>query len=211
MQEKLQKLETTTNQRRIDSSANRAKQNINVGLPTKVPQKTWNAETSFVINRLKGYKLAKDSARVKAELSSRFPRTKFLHNMKTADGRVIVETENHNIADKIVRNWPNDLFGGSESRPTAKKKSLKLLLKGVPLPYQISDTGVRKDNIQKELANTSTDCDVYRVKRPNNSPLRMLKLTLEKEENGQRALADSVCIGNLWIRPEIEARASKVI
>ena len=131
--------------------------------------------------------------------------------MKTADGGVIVETNNHNIADKIERNWPRDLFGGSESRPTAKKKSLKLLLKGVPLPAHISDTGVREDNIQKELANTFNDGDVYRVKRPNNSPLRMLKLTLENEENGQRALADSVCIGNLCIRPEIEARASKVI
>ena len=213
MQEKLQKLETTisTNQTRNDSYANRAKQNIDVGPSTKVPQKAWNAENSFVINRIKDHKLAKDSTRIKTELSSRFPRTKFLHTMKTADGRVIVETENHNIADNIVRNWPKDLFGGSECRPPAKKKSLTLLLKGVPLPDHIPDTGVQEDKIQEELSKTFPDCEVHRVKRPDNSPLRMLKLTLENEEDAQRALTDGVCIGNLWIRPEIETRTPKVI
>ena len=69
----------------------------------------------------------------------------------------------------------------------------------------------QEDNIRQELANTFPDCEVHRVKRPGNSPLRMVKLTLENEEDAEPALADGVCIGNLWIRPESETNAPKVI
>ena len=109
--------------------------------------------------------------------------------MKTADRRVIFETEVLNNADDIVRTWPIDLFGGSECWPTAKKKSLTLLLKGVLLPDHLSEKAVREHKIHRELDITFPDCEVHRVKRPDISPLRMLKLTLEMKRTQNAASA----------------------
>ena len=72
--------------------------------------------------------------------------------MKTADGRIIVETENENTAKKIIQNWLENLFGGSECRETKAKRPLNLILKVVPLPDLVQDTGVDEKDLQEEIS-----------------------------------------------------------
>ena len=52
---------------------------------------------------------------------------------------------------------------------------------------------------------------VTRKKTQDNTPLKLLKITLENDEQAQGALTSVVCIGNLWIQPEIEHRPPKVV
>ena len=99
--------------------------------------------------------------------------------MKTADGRKIVETENENTAEEIIQNWPENLFGGSECRETKAKKPLNLILKGVPLPSHVQDTGVDENDLQEKISKQIPGSIVTRVKRQDNTPWKLLKLTLE--------------------------------
>ena len=49
------------------------------------------------------------------------------------------------------------------------------------------------------------------MKRQDNTPLKLLKITLENEEQVEEVLKSGVCIGNLWIQPEIKYRSPKVV
>ena len=82
--------------------------------------------------------------------------------MKTADGRITVETANDNTAKEINRNWPENLFEGSQCRETKAKRPLSLILKGVSLPED------------------------------NNTPLKLLKITIGNEEQVECALKSGV-------------------
>ena len=165
MQEKLQKLENTVKSNA--TYAERVKEAPNLLSSTSQPrqQNTWDAKNSFVVNEIRNFNDARDSSSIKTALSHYFPRTKFLHTMKTADGRIIVETENENTAEEIIQNWPENLFGGSECRETKAKRPLNLILKGVPLPDHVQDTGVDEKDLQEEISKQIPEGIVTRVKR----------------------------------------------
>lgn len=206
IQEKVQKLEKTAAPNQLYSA--RVKQY----LPEQSTQQNeWKAKNSFVVNKIKDFNDTRDSSKIKTTLSRHFPQTKFLHTMKTADGRIIVETDNESTAETIVQNWPKELFGGSECRRTVQKQPLTLLLKGVPLPEDISDTGIPEEDLQNEIQQTFPECKVLRVTRTDNSPIRMLKIIMANEEDAQTALQKGICIGSLWIHPEVEQKSPKVI
>ena len=196
MQEKLQKLENTVK--------------TNATYAERVKQNTWDAKKSFVVNKIRNFNDARESSSIKIALSHYFPRTKFLHTMKTADGRIIVETENENTAKEISQKWPENFFGGSECRKTKAKRPLKLILKGVPSPDHAQETVVDEKDLQEEISKQVPGSIVTRAKRQDTTPLKVLNITLENEEQVEGVLKSGVCIGNLWIQPEIEYRPPKV-
>ena len=100
MQENLQKLENTV--KTNATYAERVKQASNLSSTSQPRQQnTWDAKNSFVVNKIRNFNDARDSSSIKTALSHYFPRTKFLHTMKTADGRILVETEKENTVNEI--------------------------------------------------------------------------------------------------------------
>ena len=83
------------------------------------------------------------------------------------------------------------------------------MVPGVPLP-DVKDTGVDEKDLQEEISKQVPGSIVTRVKRQDNTPLKLLKITLENEQV-EGVLKSGVCIGNLWIQPEIEYRPPKVV
>ena len=150
IQEKLQKLENTV--KTNATYAERVKQAPNLSSTSRPGQQnTWDAKNSFVVNKIRNFNDARDSGSIKTALSDYFLQTKFLHNMKTADGSIIVETETGNTAIEI-QNWPENLFGGSECTETKAKRPLNLILKDVPLQDHVQDTGVDEKDLQEKIS-----------------------------------------------------------
>ena len=111
MQEKLQKLENTV---KLNATyAERVKQAPNLS-STNQPrqQNTWDAKNFFVVNKIRNFNDSRDSTSIKTARSHSFPRTKFLQTMKTADGRIIVETENEHTAKEINSKLARKPFWG---------------------------------------------------------------------------------------------------
>ena len=138
--------------------AERVKQAPNLSSTSQIRQQNkWDAENSFVVNKIRNLNDARDSSSNKTALSHDFPRTKFLHTFKTADGRIIVETEKENTAREIIQNWPETLSGSSECSETKAKRPLNLILKGVALPDHLLDTGVDEKIYRKNFQNKSQE------------------------------------------------------
>ena len=138
-----------------------------------------------------------------------------LNRSKIAPGlsvsAIIVETENANNAKEIIQNWTANFFGRSDCRDTKAKRPLYIILKGEPLADHVSDTGVDEKDLQEEISKQIPGNSVTLVKRQDKTPLKLLKITLENEEQVEGALKSEVCFGNLRIQPEIEYRPPKVV
>ena len=111
----------------------------------------------------------------------------------------------------MIQKWPENFFGGSECRETNAKMPVNLILKSVPLPNHEPVTCVDEKSSQEEISKQIPGSIVTRVKRQDNNPLKLLKITLANEEQVEGALKSGVCIGNLWIQPVIEYRTPKVV
>ena len=67
-------------------------------------------------HQIKDHTETRDSSRIKIALSKNFPRVKMKHTRKTADGRIIEETDIQETASHVMTNWPKNVFGNSDCR-----------------------------------------------------------------------------------------------
>ena len=204
LQETVQNIEKTAGEIRADQTSYAEKARVNIDNNDgkafiKTAQNTWSLEASFVVTKIKDFSTAKDSSAIKTTLNCNFTQRKFIHVMKTSDGRIIVETDSKATAEEITTNWNTDMFGGSQCRLTRKPSNLVLIAKGLPLPNDISATGIEEENLQAELNCKFDGCVVQRIHNFKKQPLNLLKIIMQNGEQAKKALTEGVCIGNLWL------------
>ena len=216
LQETVQNIEKIAGEIHADQTSYAEKARVNIDNNDgkafiKTAQNTWSLEASFVVTKIKDFSTAKDSSAIKTTLNCNFTQRKFIHVMKTSDGRIIVETDSKATAEEITTNWNTDMFGGSQCRLTRKPTNLVLIAKGLPLPNDISANGIEEENLQAELNSKFDDCVVQRIHNFKKQPLNLLKIIMQNEEQVNKALTEGVCIGNLWLQVELEQRPPRDI
>ena len=186
---------------------------VSGGIQTKsaIEKSPWNPEASIVITGITDFKETQNSSTIKTELSKQFKETKFKSVMKRANGNIIIETENKEIAKNMKDNWSEDLFGGSQCRLTKKRLNNSVILKDVPLPSGIERTGINESQLKEILLNKYPGSRVERFKRQDGTPMHLVKVTTETEEQSENLLQNGIVIGSLWVQAEKMKRSQPKI
>ena len=74
----------------------------------------------------------------------------------------------------------------------------------------MENTGIEESQIQQEMRKTYSQCTVKRLKRGDNTPMKVLKISGATEEHANQALHNRIYLGNLWIQSKKETRVPKV-
>ena len=102
----------------------------------------------------------------------------------------------------MKNNWPKNVFGDSECRETVKQKTTDSIVKGVPLPQFMDNTGNEDSQIQEELCKTYPQGTVTRPKRGVNTPKKVLEISCATEHQANQALKTGIYLRKFWIQSE---------
>ena len=130
--------------------------------------------------------------------------------MKRANGDIIVELETEDEAKELVSTWNTSLFGGSKCRSTKKRQADSVVLKDVPLPEDISETGMNEEDLHKAIRLKYPNAHIERFKK-DGRPMHVVKITPENQEQAEELLKAGFAIGNLWVRAQKAINKPRVI
>ena len=170
----------------------------------------WNPSASVVVNSIVDPKQTKNSSTIKTEMSKKFSQKKFKTVMKRANGDIIVELETEVEAKELVSTWDTSLFGGSNCRSTKKRQADSVVLKDVPLPEDISETGMSEDDLNRAISLKYPNAKIERFKK-DGKPMHIVKITPETQDQTEELLQAGFAIGNLWVRAEKAINKPRVI
>ena len=170
----------------------------------------WNPSASVVVNNIADPKQTKNSSTIKTELSKTFSQKKFKSVMKRANGDIIVELETETEAKELVSTWDTSLFGGSKCRSTKKRQADSVVLKDVPLPEDISETGMNEEGLHEAIRSKYPNAHIERFKK-DGRPMHVIKITPENQVQTEELLTAGFAIGNLWVRAEKAINKPRVI
>lgn len=211
LQDTIQKIDTKiTNM----SSSNTWSSVVSNGIQaqTSITKSQWNPEASVVITGIKNFKETHNSSTIKTELSKQYKQTKFKSVMKRANGNIIVETESKEAAENMINRWHGDLFGGSQCRSTRKRSHNTVVLKDVPLPLDIEKTGITETELSVCIQQKFPGAKVQRFKRQDGTPMHLVKVDTETEQQAAELLQNGINLGSLWVQAEdLKPRSPKIV
>ena len=132
--------------------------------------------------------------------------------MKRANGNIIIETEDKESANRVKNNWNDTLFGGSSCRLTKKRVNNEIVMKDVPLLGQMPRTGIAEDEMLHCIQEKYPRANIQRFKRRDGSPMHIVKVITETEEQAQDMVTNGFILGCLWIQVEnLKPRNNQII